>query len=348
MKKFLLAFFACLLITFCSGCGRKGPLQEPVPRAPHKVEDFKIVQRGAKLFFSWTNPVSYLDGNPLEVSNTEIRAVEIAGEQSDHEPGRAEFSRKARPLAELKIGQFEIRNSGAVLNLDPERSIGRKFVFGLRVKGKKGDWSEFSNLVELRLLLLPLPPEKVKAECFENKIFLSWQPPIYCFDGKTIAEIRGFNVYRSSGGDFQKINTALLTEPAYEDRNFSFGQTYRYLVRAVSGSLSDLRESEDSEIVEITARDIFPPEPPAEIQAIVSGDGVRLSWLPNRENDLAGYKVYRLKEGEIRPLLLTTELLLNPIFYDSSVEKNCLYVYSITSVDKSGNESPPEKIQVRT
>jgi hypothetical protein len=348
MKKSLLAILSCFLFVFYAGCGRKGVLQEPVPKLPKKVEDFTVIQRGGRIFFSWTNPVSYIDGSPLEIVKIEIRALEFSGAESSHGPGKAEFSRQGRLLSDLKIGQLQTNNNRAILNLDLGKTIGQKFVFGLRVKGRKGDWSEFSNLVELAPLLLPLPPEGLKTECFENRIVLSWQPPDYFADRKSRAIIIGFNIYRSTEGDFQKLNASVVDKPVFEDRNFSFGQTYRYLVRAVSGNESDLRESEDSEILGITPRDIFPPEPPAEVQAIVSGDGIRLSWLPNQENDLAGYRVYRLKEGESRPLLLTAELLPNPVFYDSSVEKNCLYVYSITSVDKSGNESPPGKIQVRT
>jgi hypothetical protein len=348
MKKSLPVVLCFLLSVIYSGCGRKGVLQEPVPKVPQKVEDFAVIQRGGRLFFSWTNPESYLDGSQLEIMKAEIRALEDKGTQKSLEPGKTQFSRLSRLLTELNIGQVEIKDSRAILSLNVDRALGRRFIFGLRLRGKKGDWSDFSNLVELTPVVLALPPEELRAECFEDRIYLGWQLPDYSIDRKTPVVINGFNIYRSEDHDFQKINPDIVEKPAYEDRNFSFGQTYNYLVRAVCGTGADLRESEDSAAVQITPQDIFPPAPPAEVQAVVSQDGVSLVWRANGENDFDGYRVYRMKEGETEPTLLSSVLLRMPVFSDGSVEKNTLYVYSITSVDKSGNESQPGKIQVRT
>jgi len=348
MRRSLSVILCFLLSVIYSGCGRKGVLQEPVPKAPQKVVDLGVIQRGDKLFFSWTNPESYLDGRRIEIVKTEIRGIEDKGTQKSFEPGKSRFSTLSRLLTEMNIGRVEIKDSRAILSLDANKALGRKFIFGLRLRGKKGGWSEFSNLVELTPVLLPLPPGELEAVCFEDRIHLGWKVPDYSTDGKTPATIDGFNVYRSEGSGFQRINQELINSTSYEDRNFSFGQSYQYVVRAVSGAEPEVKESDDSAEVRIVPRDIFPPEPPSEIQAVVSGDGVRLVWLANAENDFDGYRVYRMQESEAEPTLLNSELLRMPVFSDGSVEKNALYVYSITSVDKSGNESQPGKVQVRT
>ncbi|MGB9892832.1 MAG: fibronectin type III domain-containing protein [Candidatus Saccharicenans sp.] len=348
MKRIGFAIIAIYISFFNFGCGRKGQLLEPVPGIPQPVSNFQVTQKGDRLVFSWTNPEKYLNGKPLNVSSVEIRAMEIKDETVSEKLLASSFIKFSKPLAELKIGQFSLEKEKAELKLDLQAVTAKGYCFGLRTRGKRGGWSEISNLARVKPQLLPLPPRSLQAECFEDRIVLSWLPPIFCIDGKTRLKEVGFNVYRSQGGDFERLNSAPLTESRYDDRQFSFGQDYRYLIRAIRIESPDLGESEDSEILEITPVDIYPPRTPAEAKAIVSEQGVSLSWIPNQEADLAGYRVYRQKEGESRPFLLTAQLLTDPVFFDLTVEKNCLYVYSIMAVDSFSNESPPARIQVKT
>jgi len=64
-----------------------------------------------------------------------------------------------------------------------------------------------------------------------------------------------------------------------------------------------------------------------------------LSWSINLETDLAGYRVYRSEEQDTRGALLTPDLLLAPAYRDTSVELGHRYWYSVTAVDRAGNES---------
>ncbi len=332
-------------------CGRKGQLIEPIPKIPQPVSDLRVVQQGEKLNFNWTPPSSYLSGAPLEIFKVDILGLEVMDKTdntSSDQPLSRRFAKYSKPLSELKIGQLQMEEHRAILQLDIQASVGKKYVFGLKIKGKKGGWSEISNLVELTPELLPLPPSGLRGEVFEDKIVLSWQPPVYCLDGVTPAKEVLFNVYRSQDGEFVQLNKTPLSETRFEDRNFAFGFTYSYRVRAGFRLGEHFKESCDSEILKLTVVDIFPPRTPEEVKAIVGEEGVTLSWLPNQEEDLAGYRVCRIKEGEPEPVYLTPELLLTPVFLDRSVEKNCLYVYSISAVDNSGNESSPEKIRIKT
>ncbi|MDW3229590.1 MAG: hypothetical protein PHQ48_07070 [Acidobacteriota bacterium] len=345
----VIVLWALFFTTFA--CGRKGQLVEPVPKIPQPVRDLAVVQRGEKLIFNWTLPQVYLNGDPLEISGVDILGLEVQGDTnttSSEQQLIKHFAKYSKPLSELRIGQFQMGNNQASLQLDIQASVGKKYLFGLKIKGKKGGWSEVSNLVELTPELLPLPPSRLKGEIFEDKIILSWQPPVYCLDGVTPPQEVQFNIYRSQDGGFTQLNQTPFSEPRFEDRNFDFSATYSYKVRAGFRRGRQFKESADSEILKITVVDIFPPRTPEEIKAIIGEEGVTLSWLPNQEEDLAGYRVYRLKEGEPEPVFLTAELLKTPVFLDRSVEKNCLYVYSIRAVDSSGNESPPEEIRITT
>jgi penicillin-binding protein 1B len=66
-------------------------------------------------------------------------------------------------------------------------------------------------------------------------------------------------------------------------------------------------------------------------------EAVRLSWMGNTENDLAGYNVYRVAGGEIRRI--NYSLIQTPQFVDEKPGQESYISYYITAVDKAGNES---------
>jgi hypothetical protein len=99
--------------------------------------------------------------------------------------------------------------------------------------------------------------------------------------------------------------------------------------------------------VTVTPRDIFPPAvPQGLVAALLPGSTpgtvlVDLSWSINLEPDLAGYRVYRSEQEGTRGQLVTPDLLLTPAVRDNSVEPGHRYWYTVTAVDRAGNESPP-------
>lgn len=113
MKKKARLFLGCCLLFLAAGCGRKGPLQEPLPRMPQKVEDFRAVQRENKIIFFWQPPRSYLDGRPLEVAAAEIYGLELTEVPSSEQELAL---KKARPLKKLAIGQILMEKNRAVLS----------------------------------------------------------------------------------------------------------------------------------------------------------------------------------------------------------------------------------------
>jgi fibronectin type 3 domain-containing protein len=97
----------------------------------------------------------------------------------------------------------------------------------------------------------------------------------------------------------------------------------------------------------VAPRDIFPPAvPQALVAAVLPGETpgslvVDLSWSINVESDFAGYRVYRSDQENSRGQLLTAELLLTPAYRDTSVQSTRHYWYTVTAVDRAGNESAP-------
>jgi fibronectin type 3 domain-containing protein len=118
-------------------------------------------------------------------------------------------------------------------------------------------------------------------------------------------------------------------------------------VRSVIASAAGALESSDSPLAVVTPKDTFPPAAPqGTVAAIQPGAtpgavAVELSWSINVEPDLAGYRVYRSEQEGARGALLTPELLPSPAYRDNSAQSGQRYWYTVTAVDRSGNESAP-------
>jgi fibronectin type 3 domain-containing protein len=125
---------------------------------------------------------------------------------------------------------------------------------------------------------------------------------------------------------------------AFDDPDFVFGQSYFYRVSAIVKARGSTATSDDSEVVEIVARDTFPPQAPRGLTALYTTDAVELIWNASSEADLGGYFVYR-REGQLSESKLTSEPLSTPIFRDANVSAGKHYTYRVTAVDSTGNES---------
>jgi fibronectin type 3 domain-containing protein len=94
--------------------------------------------------------------------------------------------------------------------------------------------------------------------------------------------------------------------------------------------------------VKVWAHDVFPPAVPTGLQAVYSGPGqevfIDLIWAPVADADLAGYNVYRREDGGV-PVKVNSELVKTPAYRDSAVAAGKTYFYSVTAVDRQGNES---------
>ena len=109
-------------------------------------------------------------------------------------------------------------------------------------------------------------------------------------------------------------------------------------------------EGPDSPSRTAIPRKFTPPPPVLNLVAAPTAKGVELRWNPSPATDIAGYRVYRLKTGEARPVRLTPELLKETYFVDSGVTRGETYAYTVTAVDDSrqANESAPSAEAVVT
>ena len=88
----------------------------------------------------------------------------------------------------------------------------------------------------------------------------------------------------------------------------------------------------------VTAEDKTPPAVPVGLEVKASEAGAYVTWEPNSESDLAGYRVFRSEWPDTGFKSVTDRLTGGVGFFDSSYRPG-LY-YAVAAVDESGNESP--------
>ncbi len=218
-----------------------------------------------------------------------------------------------------------------------------------------------SNNVTLKLFPVASTIETLQAHLTEQGIELNWGTPEHTSGGEPITGIEEYHVYRgeldptsaeAASKEISKavwkmplLQIATVKTPEYRDSAFDYGKTYAYLVRSVLTGATGGLESGDSHAVILTPQDKFPPAAPRGIvAAVLSGATagkyvVDLSWAINVEADLAGYRVYRSEQQGVRGSLMNAELLPTPAYRDASVDTGKQYWYTVTAVDRAGNES---------
>ncbi|HUJ80830.1 MAG TPA: fibronectin type III domain-containing protein, partial [Candidatus Acidoferrales bacterium] len=200
----------------------------------------------------------------------------------------------------------------------------------------------------------------LKTQVTQAAIVLTWTAPQRTLTGST-PPVSGYRIYRvesepatAVNAESPKLKSPLVKigdsdSPTFQDTQFEFGKTYAYSARSVTGSGADALESADSNLTVVTPRDVFPPAAPLGLViAIVPGQGqtaahFELSWAVSTETDVAGYNVYRSEQANFAGARLNTDLLLTPAFRDMNVEPGHRYFYTVTAVDRSGNESSPSE-----
>ena len=284
MKKIFSALLASHLLVFCLCCGKKGNILPPMVRYPQTVENVFVVQKADQMILTWQNPTAYEDGSSLSViDKIVIWVLEKAAEEGAEkvEVSAEEFENTARLHATITEDQIqesadqEGPAQGQMLYsyiLSGKDSLSKKYTFGLRVNDKKR-YSHFSVLVSLKPMVLPLPPTGIAALAFPDRIEVQWIPPLKNRDQSSPPNVEGYIIYRSQGeAEPMRLNAKLVRGVKYNDRNFDFGQTYRYFVRASATDTSPYLESEDSEWIEIVTKDTFAPEPPKGLISVAGQD----------------------------------------------------------------------------
>jgi hypothetical protein len=356
------AFF--LFAIFAIGCGAPGEPTPPSPPIPAAVTDLAVQQKGDAAQLTFTVPTKTVTGTRL----TEIPTCEVyRGEfKTDGSPDTKSFRMVYTFPGSLVSGDIVDKHAQLLVPIAPEEAKSRPghnaaYLVRTRVSPKKE--SADSNTIALVVYPVPEAIGKVEATVTEGAIDLRWAAVTRTSAGEPLASV-SYHVYRAQldpAADQAAIDAvvkdlahaklkaklsliASTDNPSERDTDFEFNQTYVYVVRSVATGGSAL-ESGDSTTVAVSPRDTFPPAAPVGLVAAqLTGDTagsavVDLSWSISPENDVAGYRVYRTEADAVRGQPLIPDLIPTPAFRDTTVQTGHKYRYSVTAVDRAGNES---------
>jgi hypothetical protein len=370
--EFLASIFA--LSVFLGGCASPG---EPVgrkPPVPQAVTDLAGAQSGNDVILTFTLPKETADRRPLK----QFPAIEIyrsfvapspsanAGVSATQPPTNAALLVTIpSAMVDHYAVQNHVRYPDSLKEKDFAQHIDWIARYMVRTRASPKRSSPDSNPVDVRIYPALDPIEDLKAEVTHSAIVLTWTPPQKTLAGAAPA-IAAYRIYRAEKETLGTENTAaentvssgepadlkfLFTKigeadsPSFRDAQFEFGKMYVYSVRTVAQYPDEMLESGHSKFAVVTPRNVFPPSAPEGLVVVlVPAQGeipayLDLSWAINPETDIAGYNVYRSVQVGVSGTRANRELLLTPAFRDMNTEPGRRYFYTVTAVDRSGNES---------
>jgi hypothetical protein len=346
------------------GCASPGEPTERKPPVPQAVGDLMATQAGDSVVLTFTLPQETVDRRSLDHPPAiEIfRDFETAGGTAAPHPTLHATIPAA--VVDNYTQKDRVRYTDALQPEDFAQHPDSSVVYIVRTRASAKKSSADSNAATLRIHPAPDPIDDLKAEVTHAGIQLTWTPPPKTGAGPA-PPIASYRIYRAES-EPTAAPPSSATEPAatgakaaspvirigeaetpgYLDTQFELGKTYVYTVRSTAKYGEDQIESADSNTFVLLARDVTPPSTPQGLLVVdVPAQGnvpahLELSWGISPETDLAGYNVYRSNQEGVSGMRVNTELLLTPAFRDMNAVPGRRYSYSVTAVDRSGNESP--------
>jgi predicted phage tail protein len=344
-----------LAIAFGASCGKRRPPLPPIERVQQRTELLSGVQRGNQVILSWPAPRR----NASDQSVQSIRRIDIY--RLAEKPGaplaltEEEFATRSTLIGSVTYDEIK-SGADALTYVDTLELAGQltRLRYAVRYVNAAGQRASFSNFLLLEpAARIALPPTLITTgkEQGEEAITITWQPPGSNIDGSTPVNLLGYNIYRLTEPESemaQPINDTLISGTEYQDRNFKFGQTYRYVVRAVSlGTEGAQVESVNSNSISVSPKDIYAPSAPASITVAAAPGRLSIFFPANPEADVAGYNIYRSTDPDLpknKWNKLNPGLLTRTTFQDERVESGQRYYYYLTAVDQAGNVSDPSEV----
>jgi hypothetical protein len=212
-------------------------------------------------------------------------------------------------------------------------------IFYYRVKGLTpfGEQSPPSNVISgtAQPVVQQVPYISAVQNVDNKSLHIRWD-----FPAENNNAIKGFTLERTSlpNGSFMSLAPKILPPSTreYEDNSPELVNYYRIIALGQDGGRYP------SPLFYGQLVDSIPPAFPVGLSAIVHESGVvELTWKPNQETDIYGYRVYKANYSSEELAQLTTSPITSPFIVDT-VNVNTLnehVYYSVMAIDRNQNHS---------
>ena len=197
--------------------------------------------------------------------------------------------------------------------------------------------------LQIRDMMPPEAPQNLTSESGPGFINLSW-------DNNQESDLKGYFIQRSlndednSDNHFININSEPTKENFFKQKlSKNVRNKFVYRVVAVDTSFNRSKPSINS-LAQMP--DVTPPNHPVIKNVEFKNDIILISWIPNIENDLEGYNLYRKFKNDSTDFKKINNLTI-PKDFSSYKDRQTMpgseYLYVIKAIDVNGNISEPSK-----
>ena len=362
---------AAFVIATLAGCASPGPPLPPSLKLPEVVgpHGLTATRFGNRVRLQWTTPSRTTDKLPIKDSVTaEICRNAITTASAKLGPCTVVLRVPATAGASEGIDPLT-----APLTTGPPRLL----AYRIQLLNSAGRTAGPSEPVYAAAGAAPEPVENLHAKPTKSGTLLEWKPAATSTDAVVLdrmlldptpmppANPSRPGLSRSNSASLEvHLRAGAAAEPGTPaspipdpggtiDRTVEFGHTYRYTaerLRTVNlGGVSVDLHSEPSPPVTVAVRDVFPPESPTGLLAAPGFAGeqstqrpaIDLSWDPNMEARIAGYRVYRRDLQDQNDWRRIGPDVAVAAYRDTDVIAGHKYGYRVTAINAAGAESPP-------
>jgi len=150
-------------------------------------------------------------------------------------------------------------------------------------------------------------------------------------------DLAGFNVYaRIFPAAYVKLNSVTVSVLEYTHTAATAGSTWDYKITSLD--LTGNESTGATVSIAVPGTDVTAPAIPSTPVGVNESTGIRLTWTPNTEPDLASYKIYRSHDAYAASIgtVLST---VGSTYLDTTATTGITYSYKVTALDAVPNES---------
>jgi hypothetical protein len=308
-----------------AGCGYVGDPLPPSLHIPEAVSTLSAQQAGGDIVVLLALPALTTDGLKIkDFADVELRIG----------PARESFERWLEASERIAISESPPAQPGAEIEvtLPSRRWAGQEIAVAARTVGRTGRPSAWSALQALQVRRSLPPPGSVRAELTATGVRLTWP---------AVPEAGSYRILRQEGEATEEPNLEApgtdVTQTEWTDQAVAPGATYTYFVQARTTDHAGTW----SKPVPVKVEDTFPPPVPTGLTAVPALESIELSWEAVAAPDVSGYRVYRAAREDDWQVIADSVPV--PAYSDRSFNPAQSYSYSVTVIDRSGNESDRSK-----